>query len=100
MSELPPPDIRDSAGRMRRLALAFVLGSVAGAIAYMICMRLAEPDTLSDVGGSSSRAYRFVYYMTGIAFAGVFALALAIQNQLAKNAWRRERGVASAKVVK
>lgn len=100
MSELPPPDIRDASGRMRRLVLAFVVGVVAAAITYMICMQIAEPDTLPNLGGKSARAYRFVYYMTGLVGAGGFSLTLVIQNWIAKKAWQRERGVASAKLVK
>ncbi len=88
MSELPPPDLLDSTGRMRRLVLSFVLGVVAASIAFVICDRMAEPDKLLATGHYARGAYKFVYYMTTLAGAAVFAIALAVQNHLAKKAYR------------
>ncbi len=91
MSELPPPDLLDTRGRMRRLALAFVFGVLAGAIAFAICDHLAKPDAMAGGfdGGHRARAYKFVYYTTGFAFAAVFSLALWIQNRIADAQYRK-----------
>lgn len=92
MSELPPPDIRDSTGRLRRLVLAFVLGVVAASIAYVLLVNLAQPDSEpGGLGGQRGRAWKFVYYFTAVAGAGVFAIALVVQNVLAKKRWRAEQ---------
>lgn len=91
MSELPPPDIRDSTGRLRRLALAFVLGVVAASTAYLLLVNLAQPDSEPVLGGQRGRAWKFVYYFTAVTAAGVFAIALVVQNWLAKKRWREEQ---------
>lgn len=93
MSDLPPPDVIDARGRMRRLVLAFVIASVVGAIAYVVADGLAKPDAMPGGfdGGSQSRAFGFVFYVTGFAFAGSFALALVIQNHFAKRKWQHEQ---------
>ena len=100
--ELPPPDLLDSSGRLRRLAIALVAGAIAGAIAFFICDSLAKPDEMVGGfdGGSQRRAYGFVYYTTGLVFAGVLAVALVIQNHLAKKAYVRELGLPKAKIKK
>jgi hypothetical protein len=106
MSELPPPDVMDSAGRMRRLVLAFVVGVVVASIAYMVTNAMAKPDAVSAAqldgevttshGGG---AYKFVWYMTAFFGAAAFATTLAIANHRAKNAWKRDRDVPQAKQV-
>ncbi len=82
------PDLLDDAGRLRRLALAFVIAVLAGGIAYFVCDRLATPDEASAYGGQKVRAYEFVYYVTGLVFAVAFTAALAILKALAKRAER------------
>jgi hypothetical protein len=89
----------DSTGRLRRLALALVLGAVAAGIAFMICDRMAEPDKLVATGHYARGAYKFVYYMTALAGAGVFVIALAVQNHFAKKTYVASLS-AQAKVVK
>jgi hypothetical protein len=98
MSDLPPPDVMDSTGRLRRLALAFVLGVVAAAIAYTISDRMAEPDQLAATGHYARGAYKFVYYITAMAGGVVFMIALAAQNHLAKKAYRASLDLPSAKL--
>jgi len=96
--ELPPPDLMDSTGRLRRLAVAFVCGVVAAAITYKITDGMAHPET--TVGEIQARgAFKFVGYMTGLVGGAVFTIALVIQNHLAKKAYRASLGVAPAKVV-
>ncbi len=93
MSELPPPDLIDARGRLRRLVLAFVIAAACAATAYLIADGLAKPEEMPGGfdGGSKSRAFGFVFYMTGFTFAGTFALALVVQNHLAKRKARHEQ---------
>ena len=100
-SELPPPDLKDNTGRLRRLVIAMLLGGAAAGITFFICDSLAKPDEMPRAGvysaGSISRAYGFVYYTTALVGGIVFSIALAVQNHLAKKKWRAER-VPTAKV--
>lgn len=91
MNEFPPPDVRDASGRMRRLVLSFVLGVIAASIAYVLLVQLAHPDSEPVIGGQRGRAWKFVFYFTGAAGAGVFAIAIVIQNHLARKRWRAEQ---------
>jgi hypothetical protein len=91
MSELPPPDLLDHGGRLRRLVLALIVGGAVAAATYLICTSLAEPDDKSLYGGSAARAWKFVFYMTAFFGAGAFAITLAIANWLAKRKDERER---------
>lgn len=90
----------DTTGRMRRLVIALLLGGAAAALAFFICDSLAKPDDI-DRGQHSmqhiSGAYKFVYYVTALAGAIVFSIAIAVQNHLAKKKWQSER-VPTAKV--
>ena len=101
MDELPQPDLLDSAGRMRRIILALLLGGAAAALAYFVADGLATPDQMIASGqhtsGSVGRATGFVFYVTAFAGAVVFGAALAVQNQLAKKKYR-ESLVAKAQV--
>jgi hypothetical protein len=90
-SELPPPDLLDTAGRLRRLVLSLLVGIAAGTAAYLLTSSLAKPDELPGGlygGGQSERAYKFVFYMTGLAAAVAATLTMFFLNQLAR---RRER---------
>jgi hypothetical protein len=100
MTDLPPPDVKDSAGRMRRLVLALLIGAAAGALAYVIASSMAKPGPIDGVYTSThvGNTYKFIYYMTGLGFAVAFGITLAIANYRAKQQWRREL-VAPAKVV-
>ena len=100
--DFPPPDLIDSSGRMRRLALAFVIGVVVGGIAYLIANGLAKPDEMPNVmdGGSKRRAFGFVFYMTGFAFASAFGISLAVLNALEKKRYRKSLSIPHAQVRK
>ena len=82
------PDLLDDRGRLRRLALAFVIAVFAAGIAYFICDRLATPEEASPYAGSQARAYKFVYYVTGLVFAVSITGSLALLKALARRAER------------
>lgn len=100
--DFPVPDVKDDAGRMRRIVLSFVIGAVVASIAYMIANGLAKPEEMPGGfdGGSKRRAFGFVFYMTGIAFAASFGVSLAIQNHLEKKRYLKSLSLPSAKLRK
>src|SRR5438067_9182933 len=71
MSELPPPDLRDQSGRLRRLVLALIVGAAAGSAAYGIlyaAIAPAEQHGYTQTVGT----YKLVWYVTGLVFALAF----------------------------
>jgi len=96
VSELPPPDVMDRRGRMRRLVIALIVGVTVGALAFSALYALARPDEVSaahhvPMTGYTSGPWRFVGYFTVGAGAAAFSLTLAIANLLARRRWQRER---------
>jgi hypothetical protein len=94
MSDLPPPDLMDQSGRARRLFLALLAASAVAASVYGIAYKLSDPDDQATTGG-----FKFVFYMTGFAFAAVFIVVIKVLNWRADKKYR-EQLVAQAKVVK
>jgi hypothetical protein len=101
MNELPPPDLMDEGGRLKRLALALLVGAAAGAAAYLVCDHLARPDTMPGGydGGHQLRAFKFVFYMVGFFGVAGFLITLSIANARAKKKWHASL-VARAEVVR
>lgn len=86
MSELPPPDLVDSAGRARRLVVSLLVGGAGGALAFVIGDRFIDttgPEA-AHVSTRQMSAGSFVIYLGLIAFVVTFCVALAVQNHLAK----------------
>lgn len=94
MTELPPPDLRDQSGRLRRLVLALIVGAAVATATYLVCDGMAKPETQATTGG-----FRFVFYMTGFFGAGAFIATLAVANAVARKKWRASL-VARAEVVR
>ena len=86
MTEPPPPDLLDSAGRLRRLFVATFVGVAAAVAAYLASDAAALPDRQLTTGG-----YRFVYFITALAAAVSFVVTLTVQNRYAKRRWENER---------
>ena len=102
MSELPPPDVMDRAGRFRRLVMAFVVGVVCSASAFAIARAVIPAEELSRPFAFVSRnmnATEFTYWLAGVTFAVASAVTLGILTVLAKRPSRREGGVPPAKQV-
>src|SRR5262245_35318747 len=85
MTDLPPPDLMDNRGRLRRIVIALLVAGAAAAFAYAIADGLV---TRSD-HGSNARASQFVFYVTGFVGMAVFLATLTIQNKLADRAYRK-----------
>ena len=103
MTDYPPPDLKDSAGRMRRIVIALLLGGAAGALGYFVADSLAKPDDMIAAGkttGSVARASQFVFYVAGLAFVVVFLVALTIQNKLDDKKYRASLGPPKAQARK
>ncbi len=98
MAELPAPDIMDRAGRLRRLAIGLVAGSIACAIVYTITSGLAQPEQAANYYHARG-AYRFVWYFSGAAFFGVGTLVTWILSHRAKLRWQRDRDLPAAKQI-
>src|SRR5258706_4117736 len=96
--ELPPPDLMDQTGRLRRLAIAFTVGVVVAAIAYGITHAMAADDIDANHYVTSRNATRFVFYMTAFFGGGAFIATLATVNYLAKRKWQRDRDVPKAQI--
>jgi hypothetical protein len=92
--DFPQPDLMDTSGRLRRLVFALIVGSAAAALAYVVTNSMAHPDAARTTG-----AYKFVFYMTALAGAIAFSIALVIQNKIADKRYR-ENLVAKAEVRK
>ncbi len=90
------PDVLDETGRLRRLAIAFVIAVLAAGIAFLVCDQLATPDEIRP--SSRSGAYRFVYYVTGLTFAVVLTAAHGIQKWLVRRDELRASGLPQAKL--
>ena len=91
--DLPPPDLKDSTGRMRRIVISLLVAGAAALVAYPIATKLVKPETEAPTMYVSSRQMdggTFVVYVTLIVFASVLAGALALQNYLAKRKWRED----------
>lgn len=87
-------DVRDEHGRLRRLAVALVVGVVVGVIAYLFAMQLVQPDSLrGDLygGGQQQRAYKVVWMITAFAGGGAFTGVLAGLTRRARRAWFANR---------
>ena len=98
MAELPAPDIMDRTGRLRRLAIGLVAGSIAFAIVYSLTNGLAKPEQSTNYYHARG-AYRFVWYFSGAAFVGVGSLVTWILGHHAKRKWQRDRDVPAAKQI-
>lgn len=95
MAELPPPDVMDSRGRMRRLVIALVVGVVVAGTAFLIADHMARPDDQVRDGVYDSthvaNAYKFVWFVTAFAGAIAFSITLTTLQRMAKSRERAER---------
>jgi hypothetical protein len=98
MSDLPPPDIMDEGGRLRRLVLALLVGAACGTAAYFIASSLTggEADNPYNWKGGPTK---FIWYMTAFFGAVGFVLTMGITEKIAKKKWMQSL-VARAEVVK
>jgi hypothetical protein len=91
------PDLRDSAGRTKRLVLALTVAVIIGAGVYGILYAVARPDDAAAAHAEGISTYRhartafqFVFYFSGGAFIVAFLATLKIANKLADAKYRRE----------
>jgi hypothetical protein len=91
----------DQSGRMRRIVLALIVGASCGALAYLLCDQLAQPDTMVGGydGGHQARAFKFIFYVTGFVGMAAFITTLKIANWRADKKYR-ESLLAQARQIK
>ena len=77
-------DVRDQRGRLQRFGLALAIGAAAALVAGAIAYWLSSPDQLSEYR-QLTRAWRFVFYMAGLAGAGAFTAAQLLLSRIARN---------------
>lgn len=87
MTDLPPPDLLDSRGRMNRIVISLAVGFALGALAYFITYSLAGADY--DRGDRG--AGRFIFLVTGLAFAAGYSITHAILKRRDKKKWDANR---------
>ena len=90
---MKPQNLGEWSGRTGERHRAAVAGAVAASV-YGIAYKLADPEHQATTGG-----FKFVFYMTGFAFAAVFLVVIKVLNGRADRKYR-EQLVAQAKVVK
>ena len=78
LTDAPVPDLLDMRGRLRRLGIAAALATLVAVVAALVCYELARPD-LETTSLYSARtragAWRFVGFMTGVAWLVTFLVA-------------------------
>lgn len=89
IDNLPPPDLRDRAGRARRLVLALLIGIGVGSLGYVIANTLiaAEPASLHHRMSRDT----FVSWVALVSGLVSFVCAVVVQNGLAKRRSQTER---------
>jgi cytochrome c oxidase assembly factor CtaG len=84
--DFPEPDLRDQAGRLRRLVISLFVAAVVGAITFGVARVVVQPASepaAAHVNRNLS-AGGFVMWVAAFVAAGAFVLALALQTWLAK----------------
>jgi sulfite exporter TauE/SafE len=92
--DFPAPDLMDTAGRVRRLVIALLVGAACGGIGYAIAHALVQPEAQPEAAHVASRqmsAGSFVIWVGLVAGIAGLILSLALQNVLAKRKWRADQ---------
>ena len=88
------PDLKDSSGRMVRIVIAVAAGIVCSVAAYFIAGAIVASRETAAATHVSSRAMsggQFVLWVTFATFPIVVALALGVQNNIAKKKWQQQQ---------
>jgi hypothetical protein len=100
LTDVPVPDLLDKRGRLRRAGIAAALATLIAVVAALVCYELAKSDletTSAYAARTRSGAWRFVGFMTGLAWVVTFLVASWF---LGRRARQKDSFVASAKVRK
>jgi hypothetical protein len=88
MTDLPPPDLRDRVGRVRRVVLAAIIGVTAAATVYAVWHVVAYPDHMGVLDAA-----------TCLVGGVTFLVTLKIANWRADKKYR-EQQLAQARTVR
>ncbi|MCX5748558.1 MAG: hypothetical protein NT062_39420 [Proteobacteria bacterium] len=83
--DFPQPDLRDAPGRIRRLVISLVGAAVVGGSSYAIASTQIGPTQPSATYVAHNlSAGGFVIWVAAISAVVTFAIALVLQNYLAR----------------
>ena len=90
MPDPDPGDLKDNAGRLRRLAVSLVVGIALGVVAYLIADHVVPRETTPAalVTARQMSAPGFVLWIGLIAGVGGFAITLVVLERIATKRWR------------
>jgi hypothetical protein len=86
-SDLPPPDLVDTAGHLKRAGVALAVAIALGTAAYWTCSALFEPGRVY-AGSSVPSKYKFIAFFTAVAGGLGFWITRAALQHLADKRWR------------
>jgi hypothetical protein len=98
LTDQPVPDLLDTSGRLRRMGIAAALATLVAVVAALVCYNLAQTDletTSLYTARTRGGAWRFVGYMTGMAWIVTFVVTHWLLGRRAK---RKDSFVAQARV--
>ncbi len=97
LTDAPVPDLLDKRGRLRRMGISAALATLVAVVAALVCYELARADletTSAYAARTRGGAWRFVGFMTGLAWVVTFVVA---QWFLGRRARQKDSFVAQAK---
>lgn len=97
LTDVPVPDLLDKRGRLRRAGISAALATLVAVVAALVCYELARADietTSAYAARTRGGAWRFVGFMTGLAWVVTF---LAAGWFLGRRARQKDSFVAEAK---
>ena len=97
LTDVPVPDLLDRAGRLRRIGIAAALATLIAVVAALVTYELARADletTSWTSGRTRAGAWRFVGFMTGLAWVVTF---LSAHWFLGRRSRRKDSFIAAAK---
>lgn len=100
LTDVPVPDLLDKRGRLRRAGVSAALATLVAVAAALVCYELAKADietTSAYAARTRGGAWRFVGFMTGLAWIVTFLVASWF---LGRRARQKDSFVASARARK
>jgi hypothetical protein len=87
--DLPPHDLLDTKGHLKRGAVALAVAIALGSAAYLACSTLFEPGHIY-AGSSMSGKFKFLAFFTAVAGGIGFWVTRAALQHVADKRWRQE----------
>ncbi|HUQ03701.1 MAG TPA: hypothetical protein VM261_14485 [Kofleriaceae bacterium] len=97
LTDAPVPDLLDTRGRLRRMGISAAVATLVAVVAALVCYELAKADletTSAYAARTRGGAWRFVGFMTGLAWVVTFVVS---QWFLGRRARQKDSFVAPAR---